>query len=211
MWEFMRDGGFIMWPILVCSIIALAIIGERMWHLQKSRVIPQHLVAQVWHWERKNQLDAERIKAMRKSSPLGRVLAAGLSNRNASRDVMKESIEETGRHVVHDLERYLNTLGTIAAVTPLLGLFGTVLGMIQTFAELARLGGAGNVSSLSGGISVALYTTAAGLTVAIPSVTLYRFFRGRVNELVVYMEQEAIKLVEVMHSKQMPDGQGVEP
>ena len=201
MWEIVKEGGVLMFPIIACSIIALAIIGERLWQLQKSRVIPQHLVAQVWHWERKNQLDSERIKAMRKSSPLGRVLAAGLSNRNSPRDVMKESIEETGRHVVHDLERYLNTLGTIAAITPLLGLTGTVFGMIKVFNEIAARGG-GNVSSLSGGIAEALITTASGLIVAICSIMFYRFFRGRVDELVVYMEQEAIKLVEVMHSKQ---------
>ncbi len=191
-----------MYFIIACSIIALAIIGERLWQLQKSRVIPQHLVAQVWHWERKNQLDGERIKAMRKSSPLGRVLAAGLINRNASRDVMKESIEETGRHVVHDLERYLTTLGTIAAITPLLGLLGTVVGMMDVFHELALHQG-GSVRNLSTGISQALITTAAGLVVAIPSLVFYRFFRGRVDELVVYMEQEAIKLVEVMCSKQL--------
>lgn len=201
MWEIVYEGGILMWPIIACSIIALAIIGERLWQLQKGRVIPQHLVAQVWHWERKNQLDGERIKAMRKSSPLGRVLAAGLSNRNSPRDIMKNSIEETGRHVVHDLERYLNTLGTIAAITPLLGLTGTVFGMIRVFNKIEERGG-GDVSSLSGGIAEALITTAAGLIVAIVSLMFYRFFRGRVDELVVYMEQEAIKLVEVMHSKQ---------
>lgn len=201
MWEIFKDGGFMMYPILASSIIALAIIGERLWQLQKSRVIPQHLVAQVWHWERKNQLDNERIKAMRKSSPLGRVLASGLSNRNSPREIMKESIEETGRHVVHDLERYLNSLGTIAAIAPLMGLLGTVIGMIKVFAELARTG-SGNVANLSSGISEALLTTAFGMIVAIVSLMFYRYFRGRVDELVVYMEQEAIKLVEVMHSKQ---------
>lgn len=192
-----------MWIIFSASIIAVAIITERLWQLQKSHVIPQHLVAQVWHWERKNQLDSERIKAMRKSSPLGRVLAAGLSNRNQSRDVMKESIEETGRHVVHDLERYLTTLGTIATIAPLLGLLGTVLGMIEVFTKLVASGGA-DLNGLSGGISKALLTTAAGLFVAIPAVTFYRYFRARVDELVVFMEQEAIKLVEVIHSKQIP-------
>jgi len=190
-----------MWIIIGSSIIALAIIAERVWQLQKSHVIPQHLVAQVWHWERKNQLDSERIKAMRKSSPLGRVLASGLSNRNQTRDVMKESIEETGRHVVHDLERYLTTLGTIATITPLLGLLGTVLGMIDVFGQLVDTK---DISGLSGGINKALFTTAAGLFVAIPAVTMYRYFRAKVDELVVYMEQEAIKLVEVIHSKQIP-------
>lgn len=203
MYEFVISGGVVMWIIFSASIIAVAIITERLWQLQKSHVIPQHLVAQVWHWERKNQLDSERIKAMRKSSPLGRVLAAGLSNRNQSRDVMKESIEETGRHVVHDLERYLTTLGTIATIAPLLGLLGTVLGMIEVFTKLVASGGA-DLNGLSGGISKALLTTAAGLFVAIPAVTFYRYFRARVDELVVFMEQEAIKLVEVIHSKQIP-------
>jgi len=208
-WEIVKEGGILMYPIIACSIIALAIIGERLWQLQKNRVIPQHLVAQVWHWERKNQLDNERIKAMRKSSPLGRVLGSGLSKRHMPLDVMKSSIEETGRHVVHDLERYLNSLGTIAAITPMLGLTGTVFGMMKVFNEIEARGG-GNVSSLSGGISEALITTAAGLLVAIVTIMFYRFFRGRVDELVVYMEQEAIKLVEVMHSKQnqAPTGSG---
>ncbi|VAW74487.1 MotA/TolQ/ExbB proton channel family protein [hydrothermal vent metagenome] len=201
MYEFVISSGPVMWIIIGSSIIALAIIAERIWQLQKSHVIPQHLVAQVWHWERKNQLDSERIKAMRNSSPLGRVLASGLSNRNQARDVMKESIEETGRHVVHDLERYLTTLGTIATITPLLGLLGTVMGMIDVFDKLVQTQ---DISRLSIGINQALHTTAAGLFVAIPAVTMYRYFRAKVDELVVYMEQEAIKLVEVIHSKQVP-------
>ena len=210
MFEFVKEGGITMWVIIACSVLALAIIAERMWQLQKSHVIPQHLVAQVWHWERKNQLDSERIKAMRKSSPLGRVLAAGLSNRNQPRAIMKESIEETGRHVVHDLERYLTALGTIATIAPLLGLLGTVLGMIEVFTKLVASGGT-NINGLSGGISKALLTTAAGLFVAIPAVTFYRYFRARVDELVVYMEQEAIKLVEVIHSKQLQGQKGGAP
>lgn len=187
-------------PIIACSIAALGIIVERLWALQRKRVIPKHLVAQVWHWEKNNQLDKERLRAMRSGSPLGKVLAAGIDNRDKPRDVMREAIEETGRHEVHALERYLNTLGTIAAISPLLGLLGTVFGMIEVFTNLAAHG-AGNVSNLAGGISQALITTAAGLVVAIPSLMFYRYFRGRVDELVVYMEQEAIKLVEVMHGQ----------
>lgn len=187
-------------PIIACSIVALGIIVERLWALQKKRVIPKHLVAQVWHWEKNNQLDKERLRAMRSGSPLGKVLAAGIDNRDRPRDVMREAIEETGRHEVHAMERYLNTLGTIAAISPLLGLLGTVFGMIEVFTNLAAHG-AGNVSNLAGGISQALITTAAGLVVAIPSLMFYRYFRGRVDELVVYMEQEAIKLVEVMHGQ----------
>jgi biopolymer transport protein ExbB len=187
-------------PIIACSIVALGIIIERLWALQRKRVIPKHLVAQVWHWEKNNQLDKERLRAMRSGSPLGKVLAAGIDNRDRPRDVMREAIEETGRHEVHAMERYLNTLGTIAAISPLLGLLGTVFGMIEVFTNLAAHG-TGNVSNLAGGISQALITTAAGLVVAIPSLMFYRYFRGRVDELVVYMEQEAIKLVEVMHGQ----------
>lgn len=200
MWEIIKAGGWLMVPIVAASIIALGIILERLWALQKRRVIPKHLVAQVWHWERNHQLDAERVKSIREGSPLGRVLAAGIAARDKDREVMRESVEETGRHVVHELERYLNTLGTIAAISPLLGLLGTVIGMIEVFTNLT-LHGAGNVANLAGGISQALITTAAGLSVAIPSLMFYRYFRGRVDELVVYMEQEAVKLIEVMHGK----------
>ena len=189
-----------MLPIILCSIVVVAIIGERLWALQRKKVIPKHLVAQIWHWHSLGQLGEEQIKNIRGSSPLGRVLAAGLSNMNHSRDVMKESIEEIGRAEVHELERYLNTLGTVAAVTPLLGLLGTVIGMIKVFSVITTEG-VGNPTVLSGGISVALITTAAGLSVAIPSLMFYRYLRGRVEELVVYMEQEAIKLVEVIHGE----------
>lgn len=198
MWDIIMSGGWLMLPIILCSVIALAIIVERIWALQDKRVIPSQLVAQVWQWERNDQLDKDQILKLRMNSPLGNILASGLFNRNKEREVMKEAIEETGRYVVHELERYLNSLGTIAAVTPLLGLLGTVIGMIKVFANLTTHG-VGNVGSLAGGISEALITTAAGLVVAIPSLMFYRYFSGRVDELVVAMEQEAIKLVEVMH------------
>lgn len=200
MWEIVKSGGWLMIPIIACSAIALAIIIERFWALRKQQVIPKHMVAQVWHLEKNKQLDEEKLAAMRKESPLGRVLAAGIASRKYDREVMKESIEETGRHVVHELQRFLNTLGTIAAITPLLGLLGTVIGMIQVFTDLTTHG-AGDVSSLAGGISQALITTAGGLLVAIPSLMFYRYFRGKIDELVVVMEQEAIKLVEVMHGE----------
>jgi len=193
-----------MLPIIACSMIALAIIIERFWALRKQHVIPKHLVAQVWHWEKKKELNDEKVNEIRKNSPLGRVLAAGISNRSFEREIMKESIEETGRHVVHELERFLNTLGTIAAITPLLGLLGTVIGMIVVFTDLTTHG-SGDVSSLAGGISQALITTAGGLLVAIPSLMFYRYFRGKIDELVVIMEQEAIKLIEVMHGQRSRD------
>lgn len=200
MLELIKAGGFVMWPILLCSIIALAISAERFWSLQSKRVTPKNLVAQVWQWEKVGHLDAKRIQDLRAASPLGRVLAAGLVNRRHEREVMKESIEEVGRHVAHDLDRFLNTLGTIASITPLLGLLGTVIGMIKVFAVITAQG-VGDPAVLAGGISEALITTAAGLTVAIPTLMFYRFFRGRVDELIISMEQEAIKMVEVMHGQ----------
>lgn len=198
MFEIVQAGGWLMIPLIICSIVALAIIGERLWALQKKRVIPKHLVAQIWHWHSQGQLGEEQITIIKKGSPLGRVLAAGLTNMHHDRDVMKESIEEIGRHEVHDLERYLNTLGTVASITPLLGLLGTVIGMIEVFSIITSEG-VGNPTVLSGGISKALITTAAGLSVAIPSLMFYRYLRGRVEELVIFMEAEAIKLVEVIH------------
>jgi biopolymer transport protein ExbB len=202
--EMMKAGGPLMWPILFCSILALAIVIERFWSLQTRRVAPKNLVAQVWQWEKVGHLDARRIQDLRRGSPLGRILAAGLVNRRHDREVMKESIEEVGRHVVHDMERFLNTLGTIAAISPLLGLLGTVVGMIQVFTVITTQG-VGDPSLLAGGISQALLTTAAGLTVAIPALIFHRFFRGRIDELVVTMEQEAIKMVEAMHGQREHD------
>ena len=209
MLELIKAGGFVMWPILLCSIIALAISAERFWSLQSKRVTPKNLVAQVWQWEKVGHLDAKRIQDLRAASPLGRVLAAGLVNRRHEREVMKESIEEVGRHVAHDLDRFLNTLGTIASITPLLGLLGTVIGMIKVFAVITAQG-VGDPAVLAGGISEALITTAAGLTVAIPTLMFYRFFRGRVDELIISMEQEAIKMVEVMHGQREQETGGSE-
>jgi len=210
MLELIKAGGWVMAPIILCSILATAIIIERFWSLQKRRIAPKHLVAQIWHWAKNNQLDAEHINQLRASSPLGRILAAGLVNLHHSREIMKESIQDTGRHVVHDLERFLNTLGTIASITPLLGLLGTVFGVIQVFSAMTTQG-IGNPALLAGGISKALVTTAAGMTVAIPSLIFYRYFRGRVDELVVTIEQEAIKLVEVLHGDREQDRSGEGP
>ncbi len=205
MFEIVKSGGWLMVPIILCSIVALAIIGERLWSLQRKRIIPKHLVAQIWHLQSKGgQLSSEQISTVRNSSPLGQVLASGLSNVNNSREVMKESIEETGRHVVHELERYMNSLGTIAAITPLLGLLGTVIGMIKVFSVITSQG-VGNPAVLAGGISEALITTAAGLSVAIPALMAHRYFRGLIDSLVVYMEQEAIKMVEVIHGERESD------
>ncbi len=207
MLELIRAGGFLMWPILACSVISMAIIAERFWSLRESKIVPVNLVANVWQWHKSGQLDAKRIQALRVNSPLGMVLAAGLLNRKHSREIMKESIEEVGRLVAHSLERFLNTLGTISSITPLLGLLGTVIGMIKVFTVITSQG-IGDPSVLSEGISEALLTTAAGLSVAIPSLMFYRYFRGKVDDLVVTMEQEALKMVEVMHGireKDNPD------
>lgn len=187
-------------PILICSAIALGIIAERFWTLKSGRVLPKNLVSQIWVWIKNEELDDQRIQVVYESSPLGRVLAAGLANRNHSREIMKESIETTGRQVALELERFLNTLGTIAMISPLLGLLGTVLGMITVFTVITT-SGAGDPGELAGGISQALITTAAGLTVAIPSLIFSRYFRGRMEALVTGMEQEAMKLVEVMHGE----------
>ena len=198
MLELVKAGGWLMVPILMCSVIAMAIIAERFWTLQRKRVTPPNLVVQVWQWAKSGNLDDDRVRSLRKSSPLGRILAAGIVNRDNSREMMKESIEDVGRHVVHELDRYLNTLGTIASITPLLGLLGTVIGMIKVFAVITTQG-VGDPGILAGGISEALITTAAGLTVAIPTLMFHRYFRGHVDELVVTMEQEALKMVEAMH------------
>ena len=196
--EMVQAGGWLMLPIILCSVIALAIVGERFWSLQEKKIAPKNLLAQIWQWNKSNSLDKEHIRALAASSPLGKVLAAGLINRHHPRQIMKESIEETGRQVVQDLDRYLNSLGTIASITPLLGLLGTVIGMIKVFAAITTQG-VGNPTVLAGGISEALITTAAGLLVAIPSLIFYRYFRGKVDVLVLKMEEEAMKVIDVMH------------
>ncbi len=201
MLEIIKAGGWLMWPIVACSIVSLAIITERFWALRTSRILPRQLVSQVWNLHKKNQLDSVHVRQMKMSSPLGAVLAAGLANHRHGREVMKESLEEAGRQVVHHLERYLTTLGTIAAISPYLGLLGSVLGMIDVFSTFSASGGVSNPTRLAGGISQILIATAAGLTVAIPSLMFYRYFQGRVNELALRMEAEALKLVEIMQGE----------
>lgn len=197
MLEIVRAGGWLMLPIITCSIVAAAIILERLWTLQLNRVLPKDLTVDVWRWVKNSQLDRQRIQDLHQSSPLGQILAAGLSGRNRGREIVKENIQDTGRHVVHELERYLNSLGTIAAISPLLGLLGTVIGMVKVFAAIT-IYGVGNPSVLAGGISEALITTAAGLTVAIPSLIGYRYLRGKVDNLVVQMEKQAMSFLEVL-------------
>lgn len=204
MFDIIQSGGLLLWPIIACSVLAMGIICERFWALRTSRIIPHRLVPQVWNLYREKKIDAVRIRILGRSSPLGAVLAAGLNNHRHGRDVMKDSIEESGRQVVHELGRFLNTLGTIASITPLLGLLGTVVGMIKVFSAIMA-GGVGDPTVLAGGISQALITTAAGLSVAIPSVMFHRYFQGRVVELVLKMEEEALKLVEILHGDREDD------
>ncbi|PFG24596.1 hypothetical protein PS682_04453 [Pseudomonas fluorescens] len=197
-WELVKSGGWMMLPIIMSSIAALGIVAERLWTLRASRVTPEHLLGQVWSWIKNKQLDKDKLKELRANSPLGEILAAGLANSKHGREIMKECIEEAAARVIHELERYINALGTIAAMAPLLGLLGTVLGMIDIFSSFMGSGMTTNAAVLAGGISKALITTAAGLMVGIPSVFFHRFLQRRIDELVVGMEQEAIKLVEVV-------------
>lgn len=185
-----------MLPILLSSVAAMAIVAERLWTLRLSRVAPPQLLGQVWKQIKDKKMNSQALKDLRASSPLGEILAAGLANSKHGREIMKECIEEAASRVIHELERYLNALGTIAAMAPLLGLLGTVFGMIQIFSAFMSDGMA-NAPMLAGGISKALITTAAGLIVAIPAVFFHRYLLRRVDELVIAMEQEAIKLVEV--------------
>ncbi len=204
MLEFVLAGGWLMLPIILCSVAALAIVGERFWALQNEKIAPRNLVAGIWKLHQQGKLGNQHIEKLHKSSPLGRILAAGLVNMNHDRVVMKEVIEETGRQVVSELERYLNTLGTIASITPLLGLLGTVIGMIKVFSAIT-VHGVGDPTILAGGISEALITTAAGISVAIPSLMFYRYLRGKVDLLVLKMEEESLKLVEVIHGEREAD------
>lgn len=204
MFELVVAGGWLMLPIVLCSIIVLGICIEKYLALNPQKIAPQHLLAQVWGWLKNNQMNPSRLAELRSTSPLGLILAAGLSNSRHGRDVMKESIEEAASKVIHDLERYLNPLGTIAAVAPLLGLLGTVIGMIKVFNEI-MIAGTGNAGVLAGGISEALITTAAGLTVAIPALIMHRYYVRRIDSIVVTLEQEAVKLVDALHGDRKVD------
>ncbi len=191
--------GWPIWPLIIASILALAIIFERFYTLRREQVIPPNLLEQTVNNLRQHGPNPDLLRALAEGSPLGRVLAAGIRNLGASREVMKESLEEAGRAVAHDLDRFLLSLGTIASVAPLMGLLGTVIGMVEIFGSQSATGG--NPAVLAHGISVALYNTAFGLIVAIPSMIFYRFFRGRVDAYLVDMEQQAIRLVEIAHGE----------
>lgn len=197
-------GGWLMLPLILCSIAMISISIERFWTLNPKKVAPKHQLAEVWSWIKNNEVNAERLRELKQSSELGVILAAGLSNSRNGRETMKDSIQEAANQVIHSLERYIGALGTIAAVAPLLGLLGTVLGMIKVFVAI-ELQGTGNAGALAGGISEALITTAAGLLVAIPAMIAHRFYIRRIDSLAVTMEQEAIKLVDALHSDRRVD------
>ena len=201
MFELLKAGGFLIWPILLCSVVALAIVIERFSSLRTSIVAPPELTERVAKLLKKGNIDTKSVSEIEEHSPLGTVLAAGLKNPNQHRVVVKEAVEEAGRHVVHDLEKHLQTLGTIAAITPLLGLLGTVIGMIKVFSAITTFG-VGDPQALAAGISEALVTTAAGLSVGIPCLMFHRYFRGKVNELTVDMEQQALKFMKILQRKQ---------
>ncbi|RLA44220.1 MAG: MotA/TolQ/ExbB proton channel family protein [Gammaproteobacteria bacterium] len=198
MFELVIAGGWLMLPILFCSVAVVVISIERYISLRTNKVLPNNLLGRVWHWLKLRQVTADKLAELRSSSPLGEILAAGLSNAGHGREIMKDSIEEAANQVIHKLERYVSILGTVAAIAPLLGLLGTVIGMIKVFTAI-MLEGTGNAGVLAGGISEALITTAAGLSVAIPALVFHRYFERRIDSLVIEMEDQAIKLVDALH------------
>ena len=203
MFELIKSGGPVMIPIIILAIIAMAIIVERIWSLRRKEVFPPGLGVEVREWARGRELDSKHIDVLRRNSPLGEVLAAALDMRHKPRELMKERVEDVGRHVVHQMERFLNTLGTIAGVAPLLGLLGTVLGIIEMFLTILKTG-VGDANQLAGGIGQALVSTAGGLVLAIPALMFYRYFRGLINEYVIDMEKQAIALMDVLDNR-IPD------
>lgn len=191
--------GWPIWPLIIASIIALGIILDRAWGLRNEVVAPTNLLPEVQKWLSQGGVTKETLAKLEKHSLLGEVFASALANAKNSREITKESIEETGRAVAHKLERFLPVLGTIATVSPLLGLLGTVIGMVELFGSFTSSGH--DVAQFARGISVALYNTAAGIVVAVPAMIAYRYFRAKVDGLLVDMEQQAIKLVEILHGE----------
>ena len=199
MFEIVKAAGWPIWPLLLASIISVALIIERLVALRRVKVVPSGLLQRAVGEFKRGGNNDRLLEDLEQHSPLGRVLSAGLRNVNNSREVMKESIEEAGSAVAHDLNRYLTTLGTIASIAPLMGLFGTVVGMIEIFG--AQAPGSGNPQQLAHGISIALYNTGFGIFIAIPSLIFWRHFRALVDGFVVEMEQQAVRLVEYMHGE----------
>jgi biopolymer transport protein ExbB len=198
-WEIIKAAGWPIWPLIFASIIALAIIVERFWALRTDMVVPENLLPEVQRSLSQGGITKETCARLQEHSPLGEIFASALMNIDSSREVRKEAIEESGRAVAHRLEKYLTTLGTIATVSPLLGLLGTVIGMVELFGAFTATGH--DVAQFARGISVALYNTAGGIIVAVPAMIFYRYFRGRVDGFIVEMEQQAVKLVEIIHGE----------
>ncbi|MFW5431725.1 MAG: MotA/TolQ/ExbB proton channel family protein [Methylophilaceae bacterium] len=200
MWEIIIAAGWPIWPLIFASIIALAIIVERFWALRTEVVTPSGLLSEIQKWtQQEGVINKESLSKLEGHSLLGRIFSSALANEKNSREVTKEAIEETGRAVAHNLEKYLSTLGTIATVAPLLGLLGTVIGMVELFGAFTNSGH--DVAQFARGISIALYNTAAGIIVAVPAMIAYRYFRSKVDALLIDMEQQAIKLVEILHGE----------
>lgn len=199
MWQIILAAGWPIWPLIIASVVAVAIIGERSYALRERLISPPNLLAEVQKWLAAGSVNKDMIDRLEKNSLLGRVFATALATSKYSREVTKESIEETARAVAHQLEKYLATLGTIATVAPLLGLLGTVIGMVELFGAFTNTGH--DVAQFARGISVALYNTAAGIVVAVPAMIAYRFFRSKVDAIMLDMEQQAIKLVEILHGE----------
>lgn len=199
MWQIILAAGWPIWPLIIASVVAVAIIGERSFALREGIISPKNLLPEVQKWLAAGGINKDMIERLEQNSMLGRVFATALATAKQSRDVTKESIEETARAVAHELEKYLATLGTIATVAPLLGLLGTVIGMVELFGAFTATGH--DVAQFARGISVALYNTAAGIVVAVPSMIAYRYFRTKVDAIMIDMEQQAIKLVEILHGE----------
>ena len=199
MWDIIDAAGWPIWPLIFASVIALAIIIERIWSLRANIIAPNNLLSEVQKMITKEGVKKEAIQSLQNHSMLGEIFASALNNYNSSSEIIKEAIEETGRAVNHKLERYLSTLATIATVAPLLGLFGTIIGMVELFSSFTS--GGTDVAKFAKGISIALYNTAGGIAVAVPAMIAYRFFRSKIDNLVVEMEQQAIKLVEIIQGK----------
>jgi len=195
-----QAAGWPIWFLLVASVIAVALIIERTIVLRRGRIVPTGLLEKVVEAYRRQGATPQLIENLYRDSPLGRVLASGLRNYRAPRPVMKEAIEEEGRAVSHELERFLTTLGTIASISPLMGLFGTIVGMIEIFGSQAPTG-AGNPAQIAHGISIALYNAGFGILIAIPAMIFFRHFRGKVEGFVVEMEQQAARLVDMVHGE----------
>lgn len=200
MWELVKAGGWPMVPLLLLGVLALAIVLERFWSLRRNEVLPPGLGQDVRNWAARGKLDPAHLATLRANSPLGALLAAALDARNRPRDQIRERIEDTGRFIVHRMERFLNALGTIASAGPLLGLLGTVVGMIQMFLGILDHG-VGDVNQLAGGIGKALVCTATGMIVAIPALMFHRYFKGRINGYVIEMEQEASALLDALDGR----------